>query len=144
MSDPEMLKELERWVRYAEDDLKVAELILDSDQVPRAACFNAQQCAEKSIKASLVFLQVPFPKTHDLNRLRDLLPEGWDVKEEFPDLRQLSSWAVEPRYPGDLVEATREDAVSAINQAKEIFETTVTDLKSHGYPPDDSETTEDV
>ncbi len=46
MSDPEMLKELERWVRYAEDDLKVAELILDSDQVPRAACFNAQQCAE--------------------------------------------------------------------------------------------------
>jgi HEPN domain-containing protein len=144
MSDPEMLKELERWVHYAEDDLKVAELILDNDHVPSAACFNAQQCAEKSIKASLVFLQVPFLKTHDLNRLRDLLPEGWDVKEEFPDLRQLSSWAVEPRYPGDLVEATREDAVSAINQAKEIFETTVTDLKSHGYPPDDSETTEDV
>ena len=77
MSDPEVLKELVRWVRYAEDDLKVAELILDNDQVPRAACFNAQQRAEKSIKASLVFLQVPFPKTHDLNRLRDLLPEGW-------------------------------------------------------------------
>ncbi len=144
MSDAEVLEELERWVRYAEDDLKVAELILDHDQVPRAACFNAQQCAEKSIKATLVFLQVPFPKTHDLNRLRDLLPEGWDVKERFPDLRQLSLWAVEPRYPGDLVEATREDAVSAVDQAKEIFETTVNDLKLHGYPPDDSETTEDA
>ena len=107
MSDPELLKELARWVRYAGDDLKVAELILNHDQVPRAACFNAQQCAEKSIKSCLVFLQVPFPKTHDLNRLRDLLPEGWDVKEDFPDLAELSKWAAEPRYPGDVIEATR-------------------------------------
>ncbi len=29
MSDPEVLKELERWVRYAEDDLKVAEMIVE-------------------------------------------------------------------------------------------------------------------
>ncbi len=62
MSDPELLREVARWVRYARDDLKVAELILEHGQVPRAACFNAQQCAEKAMKASLIFLQIPFRK----------------------------------------------------------------------------------
>ncbi len=137
MSDPELLRELARWVRYARDDLKIAELILEHDQVPRAACFNAQQCAEKSIKATLVFLQIPFPKTHDLNRLRDLLPEGWTVKE-MPDLSELSVWAVEPRYPGDLIEATRQDAEAAVVQARSIYETTVKDLKRQGYDPEDA------
>ncbi len=144
MSDPEVLKVLGRWLEYAEDDLQAAQILLEQGGVPRTACFHAQQAAEKSLKATFVFLQVDFPFTHDLDRLRDLLPEGWAVKEDFPDLAGLSKWAVEPRYPGEVIEATREDAVSAINQAKEIFETTVTDLKSHGYPPDDSETTEDV
>lgn len=142
MSDPELLREVARWVRYSEDDLKIAELILDHDQVPRAACFNAQQCAEKSIKASLVFLQIPFPKTHDLNRLRDLLPEGWDVKKDFPDLAGLSTWAVEPRYPGDLIEANREDASSAADQARKIYETTLNELKRRGYRPENPERTE--
>ncbi len=137
MSDPELLKELARWVRYAGDDLKIAELILEHDQVPRAACFNAQQCAEKSIKASLVFLQIPFPRTHDLNRLCDLLPEGWDVKVDFPDLAELSKWAVEPRYPGDLMEATEADARDAVKQAGNVYETTLEDLKHHGYEPEE-------
>ena len=137
MSDPELLRELARWVRYARDDLKIAELILDHDQVPRAACFNAQQCAEKSIKAALVFLQIPFPKTHDLNRLRDLLPEGWTVKE-MPHLGGLSAWAVEPRYPGDVIEATRQDAEQAVKLAGDIHETTLEDLERHGYEPENS------
>lgn len=137
MSDPELLRELARWVRYARDDLKIAELILDHDQVPRAACFNAQQCAEKSIKATLVFLQIPFPKTHELNQLRDLLPEGWAVKEKA-DLEELSAWAVEPRYPGDMIEATVQDAEAAVEQARGIYETTFEDLKRHGYDPEET------
>ncbi len=126
MSDPEVLKVLRRWLRYAEDDLRTAETLLEqSDIVPRISCFHAQQAAEKSVKAIFVFLQVDFPFTHDLNRLRDLLPEGWDVKENFPNLTGLSAWAVEPRYPADVIEATREDATSAVDQARKIFETTL-------------------
>lgn len=83
-------------------------------------------------------MQIPFPKTHDLNRLRDLLPEGWDVKEDFPDLAELSKWAVEPRYPGDVIEATREDATSVVDQARNIYETTLEDLKRHGYESEEN------
>ena len=44
-------------------------------------------------------MEIEFPFTHDLDRLRDLLPEGWRVKTEFPDLAELTIWAVEARYP---------------------------------------------
>lgn len=136
MSVPEILRVLRRWLRYAEDDLKAAEVLLEQNSIPRAACFHAQQAAEKSIKAMFVFLQVDFPFTHNLNRLRDQLPEGWAVKEEFPDLATLSDWAVEPRYPGDLIEATRRDAETAVEQARDIYDTTLEDLKRHGYTPE--------
>lgn len=137
MSDPEVLKVLRRWLRYAADDLQVAEILLEQSGVPRTSCFHAQQCAEKSIKAIFVFLQVDFPFTHELNRLRDLLPEGWAVKEKA-DLGELSAWAVEPRYPGDVVEATWQDAEAAVEQARDIYETTFEDLKRHGYDPEET------
>lgn len=133
MSDPEVLKVLGRWLQYSEDDLQAAQILLEQGGVPRAACFHAQQAAEKSLKATFVFLQVDFPLTHDLDRLRDLLPEGWAAKVDFPDLAGLSKWAVEPRYPGEVIEATYEDAASAIDHARGIFGTTLKDLEAHGY-----------
>ncbi len=139
MRDPEVLRVLRRWLRYAEDDLRSAEILLKQGGVPRTSCFHAQQAAEKSIKAIFVFLQVDFPLIHDLNRLRDLLPEGWAVKEDFPDLAGLSEWAVEPRYPGDLREATQEDAQAAVEQARNIYEIVLKDLGAHGYDEKDEE-----
>ncbi len=137
MSDPEVSKVLRRWLRYAEDDLQVAEILLKQSTVPRSSCFHAQQAAEKAIKAIFVFLQVDFPFTHDLNQLRDLLPEGWAVKG-FPDLGKLSGWAVEPRYPRDVIEVTRQDAERAVEQARAIYLTTLEDLKRHGYEPEEN------
>lgn len=133
MSDPEILRVLRHWLRYAEDDLRSAEILLEHRGVPRTCCFHAQQAAEKSIKTIFVFLQVDFPFTHDLNRLRDLVPDGWTIKEEFPDLAELSAWAVEPRYPGDLKEASQEDAEDAVEQARNVYKTALKDLEEHGY-----------
>jgi HEPN domain-containing protein len=139
MSDPEVSRILRRWLRYTADDLRTAEILLEQSDIARTSCFHAQQAAEKAIKAIFVFLQIDFPFTQNLNQLRDLLPEGWSVKEDFPDLARLSVWAVEPRYPGDLIEATREDAEEAVEQAGSIYETTLEDLERHGYDPDNGE-----
>jgi len=133
MSDPEVLSVLRHWLRYAGDDLRTAEVLLEGSGISRISCFHAQQAAEKSIKAIFVFLQVDFPFTHNLDRLRDLLPDDWAVKRDFPDLASLSEWAVEPRYPGDLREATQEDAKAAIEKARAVYETTMKDLEVHGY-----------
>lgn len=137
MNDPEVLKVLRRWLRYAAENLRTAEVLLEEDGVPRISCFHAQQSAEKSIKAIFVFLQVDFPFTHDLDRLRDLLPEGWAIKRAFPDPEVLSGWAIEPRYPGDVVEATLNDARTAVEQARSVCETNLEDLERHGYDPED-------
>lgn len=87
----------------------------------------------------LAILRHDLPFTHNLDRLRDLLPEGWAVKEDFPDLAELSEWAMEPRYPGDLREATQEDAKAAVELAHKVYETTLKDLEAHGYERPDEE-----
>lgn len=97
-----------RWLRYAEEDLITAETLLEQPRiVPRQACWLAQQAAEKAIKAVLVFLQIDFPRTHDLDALRNLIPVDWQLKTAHPDLASLSEWAVEARYPSEWEEPTK-------------------------------------
>ena len=94
--------EAKRWINYSKTDLRAAYALLESEGFfPRQVCFFAQQSAEKAIKAILVFEEVDFQRIHDLDRLRDLIPEGWKVKVQFPELAELTIWSVESRYPGN-------------------------------------------
>jgi hypothetical protein len=61
-----------------------------------------------------------------------LLPDGWSVREKFPDLAILTEWAVEARYPGNWQEANLTDAQFAVKQAGEIFDTVLSDFALHG------------
>ena len=55
-------------VEKAEHDLRNAEhtLTIEQDCPFDTVCFHAQQCAEKYLKALLVWKGIPFPKTHNL------------------------------------------------------------------------------
>ena len=99
---------------------------------PRQVCFLAQPAAEKVLKAALVFADISVPRSHDLDALRNLLPEGWQVKSEQPDLASLSVWAVEARYPGDAPEAVETDARMATQQARAVWESVRADLTKQG------------
>jgi hypothetical protein len=79
-----------------------------------------------------VFLQIDFHRIHDLDALRNLLPNDWSMKAKFPDLAALTEWAVEARYPGDWQEANQSDARFAVNQASEILDAIKTDFAVHG------------
>jgi HEPN domain-containing protein len=137
MSESERLIEVRRWLRFAREDLQAGEALLnDVDSLPRHACWLAQQAAEKSLKAVLVFLQIDFPKRHDLDTLRNLIPDGWQLKVDHPDLAALTEWAVEARYPGDWPEAVEADARAAIEQARAVMESVERDLVAHGFNPD--------
>ena len=50
------------------------------------------------MKAALVLEGIGFPFTHDLNALRNLLPDSWPVRA---DLAELTGWAVQARYAGE-------------------------------------------
>ena len=138
MSDPERLTEVGRWLRFAGEDLSTAELIFEQERPFRQACFHAQQAAEKAIKAVLIFLQIDFSYRHDLDYLRTLLPDGWLLKDNPPDLAEMSAWAVRGRYPGDLREATGGDAQTTTEQAREVLETAREDLARYGYVSEDT------
>jgi HEPN domain-containing protein len=133
MSENERVREVGRWLRYAREDLQAAEALIEQPNVaPRHVCWLAQQSAEKAIKAALIFLEIDFPRQHDLDALRQLMPLGWRTKEEFADLVELTEWAVEARYPGDWPEPTLAEAQAALEQARAILAAVCDDLAHHG------------
>jgi len=114
---------VQSWLRKAESDLRAAELLLSLDQEDYfAAGFHAQQAAEKFLKALLVWLQIPFPKTHEIARLTDLGTQGDpSLRAELQSADMLTPFGVEFRYPSDEV-ADAELAREAVNQAKNVRE----------------------
>ena len=128
--------EARRWLRFAEEDLQAAQAMLAGETAaPRHACWLAQQAAEKALKAVLISHGIDFPWRHDLDALRNLLPEGLKMRDEHPDLAALTEWAVEARYPGEWPEATEADACAAVEQAAAVVESAQGDVPND--PPDD-------
>jgi HEPN domain-containing protein len=133
MKEPDFIVEAQRWLKYAQEDLNAAELILQHPSIAhRHVCWLAQQGAEKAIRGALIYLQIDFRRTHDLDVLLNLLPAGWDVRQRFTDLAELTEWALESRYPGEWQEANEFDAQLAFKQAREILESIQMDLKKQG------------
>ena len=88
------------WIALAEEDYLLARSALHRKKPLRyGACFHAQQCAEKYLKAVLVLHRKAFPKTHDLLALSDLCAQAGVIVPIDPDeLDRLSAHAVQVRY----------------------------------------------
>ena len=123
MNNPDpILHEALRWLRFSEEDLSVASRLMTGiPTAPRHACWLCQQAAEKALKAALVLEGIEFSFTHDLDALRNRLPESWSVRTTHSDLAELTEWAVETRYPGDWPEPTDADAARAELEARAIY-----------------------
>ena len=89
----------EDWLRYAKSDLELARIEKPAGVLLENLCFHAQQAAEKTLKAVLIFLEIDFPRTHNIRTLLDLLPKGVDVPQEVEESAILTDYAVESRYP---------------------------------------------
>ncbi len=103
------------WIEKAEGDYNSALRELRARKEPNydAACFHAQQCVEKYLKAVLQKQNIYIPKTHDLNNLLSLLNKIMPALELYRnDLKLLTSYAVEIRYPGET--ATKGDAKDCV------------------------------
>lgn len=103
---------IREWVRKADADLVTAAhtLKLGKRCPTDTVCFHAQQCVEKYIKALLVLHGTDFPKTHDIDRLVQLLPEGTTLPMTPEERRELTVHATVFRYPGTIEEATLPEA----------------------------------
>lgn len=91
------------WVEKAENDWNSLNREIRARKNPNydAACFFAQQCVEKYLKARLVEADIYFKKNHDLTYLLELvkpIEPLWMAYEQ--EMRGLTDYAVEFRYPG--------------------------------------------
>jgi HEPN domain-containing protein len=91
------------WVEKAEKDWNSLQREIRARKNPNydAACFFAQQCVEKYLKARLVEEDIYFKKVHDLTYLLELikpLEPLWVSYEQ--EMRVLTDYAIEFRYPG--------------------------------------------
>jgi len=87
------------WLDTARRDQGKARRLADPPMFSEGACFCAQQAAEKALKAYLCWLGIPrIPRTHDLNALAGLIPEGASDPFDRAALDGLSAYAVTARY----------------------------------------------
>ena len=63
-----------KWLIAAKSDFAIACMPLPDGAMYEQLCFHAQQAAEKSIKAVLIYSAVDIPYTHNLQMLLDLMP----------------------------------------------------------------------
>lgn len=112
------------WSQKAEGDCTAAETLRQAENpVYDAICFHSQQSVEKYLKAWLVQQEIDFPRTHDLEALAKLcLSSLPDLNALMDELRFLTSFAVEIRYPGTFAEAQdAEDCWQMAVRARELI-----------------------
>jgi HEPN domain-containing protein len=119
---PDSNKHILQWVDKAEHDLLAAEYMIQSAEgmLSDIVCFHCQQCAEKYLKALLVFLGVAFPKTHDIRLLLDLMPSHISLNLSRERVIPLNRYVIEGRYPGEWEPIALVEAKSALAAAKEV------------------------
>ena len=110
------------WLNKAEKDLLTAKHELSfSDVVTESVCFHCQQAVEKYLKAYLVFLGIPFTKTHEIGELiTKCESKDKEISEFKEEADKLTDYAIEIRYPDDWYEPTLEEAKEAFEIATKI------------------------
>jgi len=94
--------------------------------------YHAQQCAEKYLKAYLVYRRVDFPYTHNTSILLELCSDYADWPKKLEDAEELTPYAITTRYPGEDTVVTKEEAQRAVEIAQRVRKQIRTALKELG------------
>ena len=116
------------WIELAEEDYAIAKLI-QREQLAmlNGMCFHAQQCVEKYLKAWLQEMNIPIPRTRNLEELLNLiLPTIPTWQTWIVDISILSKDAVVTRCVGQSPSA--EDASLAMETCQMVRKAVRTEL----------------
>lgn len=120
--EPEFLKKVIQWLSLADEDLNLAShaLGLGAQSPYRLIAYHAQQCAEKCLKAFLVYHNVDFPYTHNIRRLLKFCEEHAAWIDTLKGAEELTPYAITARYPGEDEEVTESEAKRSIEIARQV------------------------
>ncbi len=117
-----MTDEVKAWLNYAARDLKAARGLVRLEMYANA-CIDAQQAAEKAIKAFILATGKSIPRSHNLVDLAELTAEP-GLLATVDELRALSKYYLPLRYPdsvnglGGKGEPSKTDALKAVKTAR--------------------------
>jgi HEPN domain-containing protein len=110
------------WIRRARSNLERARA---DARLPGVyledLCFDAQQAAEKAIKAVFVERGLAFPYVHDLVALLTRLQQAdVSIPDDVKEAGRLTRFGVEARYPGIGEPVSREEYERAVEIADTV------------------------
>ena len=109
------------WLNRANSNLARARSVIP-DVALEDYCFDAQQAAEKAIKAIFVDRGESFPYIHDLDKLLRLLERnGFKVPKYVNDAKELTQYAHLTRYPGVADPVTTRQSRRAVRIAAAVL-----------------------
>ena len=120
-TDREISIKVKQWMDFANEDLHLAQYALEAEDCPcRLVAYHAQQCAEKYLKAFLVYQRVDFPFPHNISTLLELCAPYGDWIKEIEEAETLTAYAITTRYPGHDEQVSRMETQKAVEIAKKL------------------------
>jgi len=123
----------EDWLKRARSNLAIARGPVSDDVFWEDLCFEAQQAAEKALKAVLLSKNIPFRFVHDLAELLTLLEKNKVfLPDQIRSAASLTDYAVEARYPGPFEPVTESEFKEAIRIAEAVVAWAKSQISSGG------------
>lgn len=109
------------WMNRAYSNLAIATKDTNTGVYLEDLCYNAQQAAEKAIKAVFILYHIPFPYIHDMAALVTLLlNNNIRVPETVKESAKLTRFAIATRYPTILAPVSEQEYRRAIGIAEDV------------------------
>jgi HEPN domain-containing protein len=112
------MREADRWLGFARQDLRVAELTMD-DGLYNQVCFHSEQCVEKVLKAWLADRGQKIPRTHRMADLLSLIPAEI-IAGLSEEIILLDRFYIPTRYP-DAIPGSLEDGLPEKEEAQKLL-----------------------
>jgi len=123
-----MIKQHEKWLHKAHDDLSFAHLGLEN-QYYSQLCFLSQQCIEKCIKGYMVYQGMLYERTHNLIKLLHTVADlEEDLKSTLTEIRFIDEFYIPARYPDGIPGGLKDQAPTekhaklALDTAQRVYE----------------------
>ncbi len=120
--DSAILEKVKDWITFAAEDIAFAHHGMTMVKPAyRSIAFHAQQCAEKALKAYLVYHGIDFPFTHNIAHLLELADEFTGWLKNLADAEELTPFATTARYPGETMRVSKKQAIRAVTIAEKTL-----------------------
>jgi HEPN domain-containing protein len=111
----------QEWLARAKSNLEMARREKTEEVFWEDLCFEAQQAAEKALKAVLQSGAIRFRYVHSLEELITTLERhNIAVSERVKEAVVLTQYALETRYPGDFEAVTEAEYLRALDLAEQV------------------------